>query len=424
MNSCRNNPNKNSNRHGIVLLVTLVILVVLSMVGYTLTSRVIAERLRSQYLVDYSKARYGCESALKYALANFQEINPKLVSRPNEPDFSDLFALDADQYRQFVEQWKLQSQFDNSKKSIFITNTSESTDSNNSGQVDSNDLENITIPGPYGAPWPLIEEPIEIDIGSAKVRIEIEDENAKYPLGWAMLEDKATQREIDAGFDTFCEMNGLKFEQIEALKSDLAEIRKIRPFKVTFQPEVITTRKPVRTTASSTTRGRTGTATATQISRTVLTAASQISSQTTSFVKLFNCNLLDKDTLAIPTIIDGKREESPLKYISTWATRLVNINTAPRHVLEAAFIFGGDQVEIADQIIQLRKIQPFESFDDLQKRVVGYTEPIEKCKSYITTESRIFTIRITATSGLAKAYALIAVSKDGKTVKRIAVINS
>ena len=123
-------------------------------------------------------------------------------------------------------------------------------------------------------------------------------------------------------------------------------------------------------------------------------------------------------------IIDEDRKEYPLKYISTWGTRVVNVNTAPRHVLEAAFIYGGNQVDIADQIIQLRKIQPFESVDDLQKRVIGYTDSIEKCKPYITTTSRIFTIKITATSGLAKASAVIAITKDGNTVKRIAAINS
>ncbi len=423
MKSYYKNPNNDGNRHGIVLLVTLVILVIISMIGYTLTSRVMAERLRSQYMVDYSKARYGCDSALKYALATLPQINPKLVSRQYDPDFSDLYALDADQFRQFLEQWKLQFQADNSQKSAFIKKTSDSNEISDSNDKDVNDLENITVPGPYGAPWPLIEDPIEIEIGTVKVRIEIEDENAKYPLGWAMLEDKDSQREIDAGFETFCQMTGLKFEQIQELKSELEGIKKIKPFKVTFEPVVTTTRQPVRTVSPST-PGRTTPTTVTQIRRDTQTVASQISTQTTVLAKLFNSSLLERDNLAKPTIIDGDREESPLKYISTWGTRQVNINTAPRHVLESAFIFGGDQVEIASQIIQLRQIQPFASFDDLQKRVIGYSDAIEKCKTYITTESRIFTIRITATSGLAKASAIIAVTKDGKTVKRIVTMNS
>ena len=413
-------PNNNHNRPGIVLLVTLVILVVVSMLGYMLSSRVMAQRLRNQYLIDYSKARYGCDSALKYALATMEEINPVLVSRPNEPDFSDLFALDSTEYHEFLDMWKSSYQANNPKKNA-ISNYS--TDNDDANSTDVKKSENLTIPGPYGAPWPLIAEPIEIEIGDVKVHIEIEDENAKYPLGWAMLQNEELQREIDAGFENFCEMSGLNYEQINSIRTDLTEIRKKMSFKINFEPVVTTTRQPVRTTSTSRTPGG-NTTTAQQVKRTVLTASTQITNQTAGFAKLFNGNLLDKEALATPMIIDEDRKEYPLKYISTWGTRVVNVNTAPRHVLEAAFIYGGNQVDIADQIIQLRKIQPFESVDDLQKRVIGYTDSIEKCKPYITTTSRIFTIKITATSGLAKASAVVAITKDGNTVKRIAAINS
>ena len=417
----RNNSNHNINRPGIVLLVTLVILVVLSMLGYTLSSRVMAERLRNQYLIDYSKARYGCDSALKYALATMEEIDPVLISRPDEPDFSDLFALDSIQYQKLLKQWESDSQADDSKKNILSSRILESNDAND---TDLEDTENVSIQGPYGAPWPLIKEPAEFEVGTVKVRIEIEDENAKYPLGWAIVEDKENQSEIDAGFETFCEMSGLNYEQIDSLKSDLDEIKKLKTFKINFEPVITTTRQTVRTTSSSkSSSSKTSSPTTSQVQRTVLTVSTQISNQTTSFARFFNSNLLDKEALAKPTIIDENRKESPLKYISTWGTRLVNVNTAPRHVLEAAFIFGGNQVEIAEQIIQLRKYKPFENIEDLKKRVIGYSDSIENCKTYITTASRLFTIRITAVSGLAKASAVIAITKDGKTVKRIAAIN-
>ncbi len=423
MKKIRGNLNINNNRHGIVLLVTLVILVVLSMLGYTLSSRVIAERLRNQYLIDYSKARYGCDSALKYALATMEDIEPVLVSRPNEPDFSDLYALDSAKYQELLQQWRDNSQVNNSADKFLSGDILDSNDANDTGIEDN---ENVSVSGPYGAPWPLIMEPEEFEIGTVKIRIEIEDENAKYPLGWAMVQDNNIQREIDAGFETFCELSGLRFEQIELLRSDLDEIRKLKSFKLNFEPIVTTTRQAVRTTSTSrsSSSSKTGSSTATQVIRTVLTVSTQISDQTTSFARFFNSGLLDKEALARPTIIDENREESPLKYISTWGTRLVNVNTAPRHVLEAAFFFGGNQVEIADQIIQLRKIQPFENIEDLQKRVIGYKDSIEKCKIYITTASRFFTIRITAVSGLAKASAVIAITKDGKNVKRIAAISS
>jgi len=412
MNKTHKNLNNNFNRSGIVLLITLVILSVLAILGYTLTSRVMSERLRNQYLIDYSQARYGCDSALKYALDTIEYIDPVFIERADVPDFSDLYALDADHYKDFIEQWEY---YNKSKDS----ENNSSSDTSETDETDNNGIQTTVIPGPYGPEWPLISEPVEIEIGNAKVRIEIEDENAKYPLGWALVNDNEIQQEIDAGFQTFCEMSGMDYEMIETLKSNLEDIKAQSNFKIHFEPVVTTTRQTVKTT--STTKSKT--TTAPQIKRTVLTVATQISNQTTSFARLFYSDLLDKEALARPTIIDEDRKESPLKYISTWGTRLININSAPRHVLEAAFIFSGDQVKITDQIIELRRIKPFENLEDLQKRVVGYTDSIEKSQNYIITQSNIFTIKITATCGMARATALIAVSKEGNTVKRIATIN-
>jgi len=125
----------------------------------------------------------------------------------------------------------------------------------------------------------------------------------------------------------------------------------------------------------------------------------------------------------MPTITAENRKESPLKYISLWGSQKVNINTAPRHVLEAAFIFGGNEVDIAEQIIQLRRENPFAEVADLKDALSRYSDSITECEKYITTKSRFFTIRITAISGVAKASSVIAITKDGQTVTRIAVIN-
>jgi len=56
-------------RPGIVLLVTLVLLVVLSALMFTLSTRISAQRHRNKYIIDYQAARYACDSAVKYALA-------------------------------------------------------------------------------------------------------------------------------------------------------------------------------------------------------------------------------------------------------------------------------------------------------------------------------------------------------------------
>ena len=127
--------------------------------------------------------------------------------------------------------------------------------------------------------------------------------------------------------------------------------------------------------------------------------------------------------LARPTIISETRAESALKYIGMWASSKVNINTAPRNVLEAAFTFGGDADKIAEEIIQRRRLKPFKDIEDLKKSLLKYSDSIEKCKKYITTASRFFTIRVSAVSGTAKASTVIAIINDGKKMEKVAVLS-
>ena len=178
-----------------MLLITLGLLIVLAMLGYTLTNRVAAQRHRDKYIIDYSSARYGCDSAVKYALATLEEIDPQLIERPNEPDFSDLFYLTPAEYQELLELWGLDSGLamsDDGRRSrdtagIDEFGNIENLNNNNLNEMGMDDFDtygSAEIPGPYGPAWPYVTEPIEFEIGSAKVRIEVEDENAKYPLGW------------------------------------------------------------------------------------------------------------------------------------------------------------------------------------------------------------------------------------------------
>jgi len=204
-NEGQENASDYRGRPGIVLLVTLVLLVVLSMLGYTLSSRLAARRHREQYIIDYSQVRYGCASAVKYALAMLQDINsPRLVVRSNEPDFSDLFWRNEQEYEEYLAEWAAGKDFNRGESFGDINDINDVNDANKfdySGVViDLNDTNSLTIRGPYGPRWPLVTEPVEFKIGSATVRIEVEDENAKYPVGWALLDDEEVQREAEAGF--------------------------------------------------------------------------------------------------------------------------------------------------------------------------------------------------------------------------------
>jgi len=437
-----------NGRPGIVLMVTLVLLVVLSALMFSLSTRMSAQRHRDRYVIDYQNARYGCDSAVKYALATLNDINtPHLISRPNEPDFSDLFMLNEEQYSQLLEQWNIIDEDSLSADSelelgggLSSRNFSDLSPNDVNGFYDVNDPNfsgffddsrepnTRSVPGPYGPPWPYITQPVNIEIGTAKVRIEIEDENAKYPVGWLMMDDKSVQREVTAGFETFCEWLEVNEVQLDLLKEQFERIKEIKPFKIEFKPITTVERQPVSTpqppaSTSKTSRSRVRPP-AMQNVRKTTSAEEQAAEQCVDFAKLCHSTLLDTEMLARPIVLSETRKESALKYIGLWATMKVNINTAPRHVLEAAFAFGGDADIIAEEIIQRRRIKPFASIEDLRQELFRYSESIEKSQKFITTVSQIFTIKVTAASGVAKTSAVIGILKDGKKVKQIAVISS
>ena len=102
----------------------------------------------------------------------------------------------------------------------------------------------------------------------------------------------------------------------------------------------------------------------------------------------------------------------------------VNINTAPRHVLEAAFAFcGGDAVDIADLVIQHRRIKPIADFAELKKIAFSYADSIDNCEKFIVTNSTVFSVRVKAECGRASATKILVVAKSGNTMKKLALVS-
>lgn len=435
MNVCSQNHDNRTARgtepsvrtSGIVLLMTMVVLLVLVTLGYTLASRVASQRHRDSYIIDYTNACYARDSALKYALATLEDINDlNLISRPNEPDFSDLFHLSEQEYSQLVEQWamelaKKQADSEGLDKGGSTETSLEANDSNGKYAADSNlaepnDGNQIKIRGPYGPSWPFVTEPVEFDIGSTHIKIETEDENAKYPAGWAIIDNENVQRESQAGMQTFFEWMGYDSDRIKTVGDQLKQIASIKPFKVEFKPVV--QRAAVQNPAGRGARANRTTYKTTQVSPT-----ESMVIQTRDFSKLFHSSLLDLQILAEPTITSETRKESALKYMGLWGTTQVNINSAPRQVLEAAFTFGGDAQQIADEIIKNRREKPFENIEELKKELFKFSDSIDKCNPYITTSSNMFSIHVTAVNGVAKVSAIVVVMKNGGKIQKVAVLS-
>jgi hypothetical protein len=471
------NNNKTAER-GFVLIIVLVMLVVLSSLGYIITTRVSAEKRRNNYIINYTKAKYACDSAVKYALATLEDINsPELIERVNVPDFSDLFALSEEQYQDFLKQWASEMSKQQFKETVdkdsskYKPDTSDINDVNNTEAensldfdepknissanepnevIDYNDPNLLEVPGPYGPEWPLITEPVEFEIGDSKVTIKIEDENAKYPIGWALLERDSKgnriEREAAAGFETFCEWMDVNELDIEDVREQLEKIEEIKEFSMKFKEVEIKKSKVESTSRSSQPKGLDSSEDKPREERSARAALKRLRERRkrqqqrkkanknedlgkvtetmhlADFGRIFNSPVVDTGILTKPTVISEERQESAMKYLGMWATRKVNINTAPRHILEAAFNFGGDYVQIADKIILQRRIEPFKDIADLRERLFRYSDSIKKCEDFITTKSDFFTIRVKADNGTATAQTILAVRlNDGKLEKIAAV---
>lgn len=426
------------SRSGFVLLITLVILVVLTVLAYRVTGQVAARRHRLQYQIDYTKARYACDSAYKYALTRMEDFKPVLIARPNEPDFSDVFNLTEEEYQTRIEDYRelLNTPgFDWNETALDANDANIVSDVNTTGNVnDANNpaaeqdwLGDIQIRGPYGAAWPLVMPPIEFDWDEhTQVRIEIEDENAKYPLTWMLIKDSEQEREIEDGFEAFLEWMDYDLAERLNLQEQLLMIEDIRPYQMvsasSAQAQETEKSKPVEKPIRNLPRSNRITQTPKPKSPAEIAAR-----QVTDVTRLLNSSLLNLELLArpLPNVESDTRHESALKYIGLWGANKVNVNTAPLHVLEAAFTFGGysKATSLAELVVAQRRIEPIQDLEDLKKLGIGYADTVEKSKDYITLTSSFFTIRITVTSGVARARTVIAVMQEGEKVRKVASLS-
>ncbi|MFA6176053.1 MAG: hypothetical protein WC765_05695 [Phycisphaerae bacterium] len=458
-----------SSRHksGAALVLVIVVLVILTAIVWRVSSAISQWKHRLQYAIDYQNARYAAESGIKYALTTIEDNDVNYVSRPNEPDFSDLFTMSDEEYNLMMEQWAAQlgttfdangiskngfstikmnadsSNDDNSMPSSMMTDIEsmyDSGDINDANGLDDyfanmsydyNDVndantQNLYVRGPYGPKWPYVTGPVELDFGDTKVTIEVIDENAKLPLVWGISSDEKVKAETKAAVVIFCEWMQMTQSDIDPLIKELGDIKEIKTFSVELKPVVTVSSQSKTTSDANNTSAARRRASRRASSRrakpqTVQQTRPQIG-HTMDFAKIMHSPMLDLETLAMPVNQDENRSESALKYISLWGTDKVNINTAPRNVLESAFTFGGDAAKIADAIIKERRIEPFKDVNDISKRLMSYTGSIDKCKPYITAKSDFFSVRVKAVSGTAVVCATAGIKKESGKFQKIGII--
>lgn len=463
---------------GIALIIAVVTLAVLSSLLAGLSLRVSMAKRRQAYIVEYQRARYALDSALKYALATVPRQRFELSERQYLPDFSDLFVMNQQQYEAFVLAWAetaddeqieqvlkpeaLGSQTAQLSSAEMLSQLSSifglgADDANVPGTLPAGrsqtqspayapdaddgddyflDPDDIEVPGPYGPPWPHVIEPIELTIGTARVVVTIEDENAKMPLAWTITNQQAVNKEAEVVLSMFGDWMGMSPEEVELLKIQLEQIHEHKAFQLNPSAILLPRQQQRRQTAAERAAQRAEDRRAGRLttSRTAIRrrqAQQETASPThrpavahaADFAKLFHSSLLDRDLLARPVDHTAMQNVSPLKYLSLWGSQRVNINTAPRHVLEAALAFGGgDPVDLAERIIRHRQHTPFQSIDDLKQAFYSDRMEIERAGDYLTTRSNLFLIRVVAQSGNARASAAAAVIKEGTDVEKLVVL--
>ena len=472
----------NKRSAGFVLLVTLIVLVVLSALMAGLATRLTMARRRQQYMIEYQRARYGLDSGLKFILSEVPRLNFKVESREDAPDFSDLFWMDQYQYANMIAAWaseaseeqieavmkegsslydaepvslasimsKLNALFPDdddasepnqtaaNKTTGYATKETSAAESDDEYYVEL-DPNDIQVPGPYGVPWPQVIEPIEMEVGGCKITITIEDENAKLPLSWMAVKLKEGDESTNYALQTFLEwmaVDSLELAELEAsLKEQMQAIYKKKQFKINAGNILV---KPSRSAGSSrfkTVRTRdpkTGRIVTKRVP--VSRSKTRTSSKTrpavahrTDFAKLFHSSLLDQATLSTPRPDRGSadRVETIEKYIGLWGSQRVNINTAPRHVLEAAFsmvMTSSEAVDTANQVILQRQKEPFKTIEKVKEAGLLDAQTSDKLKNYITTTSTFFKICVKSRSGNAVVSAVAAVVKEKREAQTLMVL--
>jgi type II secretory pathway pseudopilin PulG len=449
---------------GFVLLVTMIVLVVLASLTTGLALQISMVKRRQQYMIEYQRARYGLDSAMKYILSELPTRNFPLTEREENPDFSDVYWMNKEEFAEFIAEWaenatdeQIQAVL---KRGASLTQPAPLSSGNmvsgllslfgvGGGTIDANtvstdardtdeetyiielDPNDVIVPGPYGAPWPLVTEPIDLEIGPCDITILIEDENAKMPLSWLVTDSQEANKQAQNALKTFCEWMSWDQQQLRELEEKVTEsmdqIHEKKAFKLNPGPILIksTTSRRVRTPGRTTSRSRRRVSRRTASVRSAATKERPAVAHTTDFAKLFHSSLLDREFLAQPLPDTADRIESPLKYLSLWGAQRVNVNTAPRHVLEAAFALSMDSFDIPEftqEVINLRKEKPFKNINELKEVRPLDSDTVKKFNDYLTTTSTFFKVSVISHSGNASSSAVATVVKEGKNVQRLAIL--
>lgn len=448
----KNSPSPNNaanSRNGIALIFALIVLAVLAVMAYSTASKVVAVKHRSNYVLDYTKSKYACDSATRLGIQKVSTLKFDLKNRSQVPDFSELFALSDEDYDYMLNEFalnieqirmeKIEQYQESLKKGDKKTQASEQDDEglaflseflnmldigdansfgiDDEGYIEPIDPNKLFIPGPYGPKWPYLTEPLEIKIGDVEVTVTFEDENAKLPIVWALMQDKSIEAEKKACVAIFCEWMDITEDSQLLLWEQFEQAREIKYFEIGMEPISVDKKETVRT--RTVVQQADGSRKSEFKDRTrVKKAPRSAAGNNTDFARLVDAKI-NLETFKNSYYM--RQEENALKYLGVWGSDKVNINTAPRNVLEAVFVFAGQEVRLADAVISERQAEPFESMEDLSRRLYGFSN-LDKLENMILFTSEVFTVNVKAVSGAAVTRSTTAILFENKKFTKITTV--
>ncbi|ARN57834.1 type II secretion system protein GspK [Sedimentisphaera salicampi] len=447
------------NRKAAALIITMMAMAVLVSMSYVTVSKLLSRERRHNYIVNYMKANYACDSATRYAENRFNNsVDLDLKSRRYLPDFSDLFMQDTEQYQfmlsqfaeslaqrkseryeHYVQTGEFEIETARGETELLIDelinegkgSSGEFAESSGDSSLSTNaakartlasavDPSKLSVPGPYGPKWPNIIEPVEMELSEAEIKITIEDENAKYPVVWALSNKKGNTRETEASTQIFTEWMGMDEQTRKSFFESLEQAREVKPFQIDMDPGYVTKKEKFKT--RSVVRDKDGKRKS--VFKTRYRTRRVPRGQNSLYMDFMYVlkGHLDIQRLKQNYISDEYRNENIAKYLGLWGTKRVNVNTAPRQVLEALFVYGGDEVDLADAVIAERYQEPFRSFDDLRDRLYSYADSLDKVEDRVLCRSICWSVHIEAVSGNASARSTTAFMRDKKRYVKIATV--
>jgi hypothetical protein len=253
------------------------------------------------------------------------------------------------------------------------------------------------------------------------------------PLSWLVTSNMTTNKQAKVALQTFAEWMAISEDTAKELTKELEELSKYKMFKISYSTVMLPADKKVQAAPAPqpqaavrpggrAARRRTPPQNTTQPQPQAQPKARAEVAHAADFAKLFHSSLLNTEPLAMPLKEMAFENESAMKYMALWGSQRININTAPRQVLQAAFTFGGSPEEIADEVILARKEKPIKSIEQLKSTLTSYSSSIDRAAPYIDTESKFFSVRVTSRCGRAKVSSVAAVIKEGKQMERLMML--